>query len=416
MDLDIELLDWQQKVWLEDARFNVIAAGRRTGKSKFAAFRMVVTAINHPGRDVWYVAPTQKQAKDIMWKDLLKITEPFRRSHNVNNLDITLINGATISLKGSDRPDNMRGVGLVGVVLDEYAEMKPQVWEEIIFPMLADYKGWAIFIGTPKGRNHFYDTYQYALEGGDPEYRAWHFTTFDNPCIDPEEIKKAKRRMSSHAFRQEFMASFESVGSEIFNEDWVKISPIEPHEGEYYIACDLAGFAENSTKKRGKKDWSAIAIVKANSTGWYVKDILYGRWTFDETLRNIFNAVQKYRPVAVGIERGIAQQAVMSPLQDMQRRTGFFFDVTPLTHGNRNKTTRIVDALQGKFENGYITLNEGEWNVEFLDELFNFPDRLVHDDLIDALAYIDQLAVVMYDYDPEEYDTEYEVLDEISGY
>ena len=178
----------------------------------------------------------------------------------------------------------------------------------------------------------------------------------------------------------------------------------------------MAGFSEASTKKKGKKDWSAIAIVKAGPEGWWIKDILYGRWTFDETCLKIFNAVKDYRPAAIGIEKGIAQQAVMSPLMDMQRRTGFFFDITQLSHGNTNKTTRIVNALQGKFENGFITLNEGDWNVEFLDELFQFPDRLTKDDLVDAVAYIDQLAIVMYELDLEQYNEDYEVLDLTSGY
>jgi predicted phage terminase large subunit-like protein len=415
MDFNIDLLPWQKDVWEADIRFNVIAAGRRTGKSRLAAYKMIYAALTKEKCDVFYIAPTQGQARDIMWNLILELTDGLRTGSNVNNLQLTLLNGSRISLKGSDRPDTMRGVALSGVVLDEYAEMKPEVWDEIILPSLADNKGWAIFIGTPKGRNHFYETYSYAQEGGDPQYRAWHFTTYDNPYIDPDEIEAAKRRMSSHAFRQEFMASFEAVGSEVFNEDWVKFATVSPERGEYYIACDLAGFHETGTKRSKKYDNSAIAIVKVNEDGWYVQDFLVGRWTFDETVQHIFDVVYKYRPVSIGIEKGMAQQAVMSPLKDMQRMKGFFFPIQLLSHGNQNKTTRIVAALQGRFEQGLITLNRGDWNVQFLDELFQFPDRLTHDDMVDALAYIDQLAIIPYGY--EHYDTDdYEVLDDISGY
>ena len=101
-----------------------------------------------------------------------------------------------------------------------------------------------MFIGTPMGRNHFYDLYKYAEIDDDPTYKAWHFTSYDNPLLDPEEINIAKKSMSSYAFRQEFMASFEALGSEIFKEDWIKFVEEEPEDGDYYIAVDLAGFAD----------------------------------------------------------------------------------------------------------------------------------------------------------------------------
>jgi len=104
----------------------------------------------------------------------------------------------------------------------------------------------------------------------------------------------------------------------------------------------------------------------------------------------------------------------MSPLMDLQKRYGTFFRVEELTHGNKKKTDRVMWALQGRFENGYITLNKGEWNSRFLDQLFQFPDPLTHDDLVDALAYIDQLAKVAYDYDYEIED--HEILDVVAGY
>ena len=413
--LNIELLDWQKQVWADDTRFKIVAAGRRTGKSRLAAWMLIVNALQADKGQVFYVAPTQGQARDIMWQTLLDLANPVVVSAHINNLQIKLVNGATVSLKGADRPETMRGVSLKFLVMDEYADMKPEVFEQILRPALADQKGGALFIGTPMGRNHFYDLYKYAELEDDVSYAAWHFTSYDNELLDSEEIDLAKKSMSSYAFRQEFMASFEARGSEMFKEEWVKFGD-KPDVGDYYISIDLAGFEDVSKKrsKNSKLDESAIAVVKVNEDGWFLENIIYGRWDLAETARKIFEAVRDYRPISVGIERGISKQAVMSPLMDMMKQNGRFFVVEELTHGNRKKTDRIMWALQGRFENGQITLGKGEWNTRFMDQLFQFPDVLTHDDLIDAFAYTDQLAKVAYSYDFEIDDLE--ILDVVTGY
>ncbi len=182
------------------------------------------------------------------------------------------------------------------------------------------------------------------------------------------------------------------------------------------MPLDLAGFEEVNKKrtKNSKLDETAIAVVKVSEHGWWVREIIIGRWTLDETAERIFDAVAEHYPIAVGIEKGISRQAVMSPITDLMRRYNKYFRVEELSHGNKKKTDRIVWALQGRFEHGNITLNKGKWNTQFLDELFQFPNPLVHDDLIDSLAYIDQLAKVSYAYDYE--DEDYEFLDKYAGY
>ena len=416
-ELNIELLPWQQEVWNDETRFKIVAAGRRTGKSRLAAWMLILRALQTEKGHVFYVAPTQGQARDIMWQTLLELGNPVIVNSHINNIQLKLVNGATISLKGADRPETMRGVSLRFLVLDEYADMKPEVFEQILRPALADQKGDALFIGTPMGRNHFYDLYQYGELGDDPTYKTWHFTSYSNPLLDSEEIDVAKKSMSSYAFRQEFMASFEARGSEMFKEDWVKFGePDDEEVGDYYVSIDLAGFEEVNKKrtKNSNLDETAIAIVKVNPNGWFVENIIHGRWELSETARKIFEVVRDYEPIRVGIEKGIARQAVMSPLTDLMKRNQRFFTVEELTHGNKKKTDRVMWALQGRFENGYITLNKGEWNSRFLDQLFQFPDPLTHDDLVDSLAYTDQLAKVAYHYDFEIEDEE--ILDIVAGY
>jgi predicted phage terminase large subunit-like protein len=416
-DLKVELLPWQQDVFADPTRFKIVAAGRRTGKSRLAAWMLIINALQTGRGHVFYVAPTQGQARDIMWQTLLELAHPVIKGAHINNLQVTLINGCTISLKGADRPETMRGVSLKFLVMDEYADMKPSTWEQILRPALADQKGTALFIGTPMGRNHFYDLYQYAVLGDDDSYKGWHFTSYDNPLLDPNEIDMAKKSMSSYAFRQEFLASFEASGSEIFKEEWVKFDEEEPDEGDFYIAVDLAGFADiaNATTAKNKKlDQTAIVVVKANTDGWWVADIIHGRWDIKKTAKKIFDAVERYRPVSVGIEKGALKNAVLPYLTDLMKSGQRFFRVEELTHGNRKKTDRVVWSLQGRFEHGQITLNKGDWNAQFMDELFQFPNALVHDDLVDALSYIDQIAKVAYIVDFEE--EEFEILDPIAGY
>jgi phage terminase large subunit-like protein len=417
MNLDIKLLPWQQQVWNDQSRFKVVAAGRRTGKSRLAAWMLIVEALQADRGNVWYVAPTQGQARDIMWLTLLELGNPVIESSHVNNMQIKLVNGAVISLKGADRPETMRGVSLKFVVLDEYADMKPSVFEQILRPALADLKGKSLFIGTPMGRNHFYELYNYGDKNDDKEYKSWHFTSFDNPLLDPKEIEAAKKSMSSFAFRTEFMASFEAASGGIFKEEWIKIDEDEPKDGRYFVAVDLAGFenvAAATTAKKKRLDQSAIAIVKVTVEGWWVADIEFGRWDIKQTAQKIFDVVRDYEPVCVGIERGALKNAVLPYLSDLMRKYNSYFRIEDLTHGNKKKTDRITWSLQGRLEHGKITFNEGPWNSEIIDELMNFPNAQVHDDLIDALSYIDQIAIAEYTSDYEEDD--YTPMDAVSGY
>jgi len=290
-ELNVQLLDWQKIVFNDEARFKVIAAGRRTGKSRLAAWMLIINALQAERGHVFYVAPTQGQARDIMWQTLLELGHPVIAGSHINNLQIKLVNGATISLKGADRPETMRGVSLKFLVMDEYADMKPEVWEQILRPALADQKGSALFIGTPMGRNHFYELYKYAELGDDEDFKSWHFTSYDNNLIDPTEIDRAKRSMSSYAFRQEFMASFEAMGSEMFKEEWIRYEESEPDGGEYYIAIDMAGFEEVGKKrtKNTKLDSTAIAVVKVQDDGnWWIANIITGRWDLTPPLRRYY--------------------------------------------------------------------------------------------------------------------------------
>jgi predicted phage terminase large subunit-like protein len=416
-DLNFSLLPWQQEVFKDTTRFKVVAAGRRCGKSRMAAVTLLIEGLKCPqGSAVLYVSPTMGQSRQIIWDLLLDLGREVIQSSHVNNLDITLINGARIYVRGADRPDTLRGVSLTYAVLDEVADIKPEAWEQVIRASLSDKRGRALFIGTPKGRNFFYDLFKLGENGDDEDWKSWHFTTADNPLIDPKEIESAKKTLSTFAFKQEYMASFSNAGSDIFKEEWIKFGT-EPDYGSYYIAIDLAGFeevAKQAANSKKRLDESAICVVKVTDDGkWFVKEIIHGRWDIRETASKILLAIRDYRPISVGIERGALKNAVLPYLSDLMRKNNVYAHIVDLTHGNRKKADRIIWALQGRFEHGRIVLNsEGDWD-DFVDQLLLFPAQGVHDDLPDALSYVDQLAVTSY---MEEDDSEdWEPMDVISG-
>lgn len=412
--LDLALLDWQTDVMRSDARFKCVAAGRRTGKSYLAAISLILAALDDKPGKVFYVAPTQGQARDVLWHTIFDIANDIIERSHINNLEITLAGGNTIYLKGADRPDSLRGVSLKHLVLDEYAFMKPDVFESILRPALADRKGTMIAIGTPEGRNHFYDMFTGANSWDD--WENFHFTSFDNPLVDKTEIEHARQTLPAWAFAQEFMASFDARTGGVFDADSFIYHEEEKEIGDHYISIDLAGFKTQGQRKAKKRDNSAIAVTKVTPDGkWWVQDIIYGQWSLDETCQKIFAAVEKYRPIKVGVERGIAQQAVMSPLGDLMRRKGRMFHIELLTHGNQKKEDRLCWALEGRFANGMISLKKAAWNARFIDEAANFPSTLVHDDLIDALSYCDQMAQIAY-LDGIELADDYEPLDAVAGF
>lgn len=418
-NLRVELHPKQTEVFNDSHRFKVVAAGRRFGKSRLAAWTLIIEALKSESKDVFYVAPTFQQAKDIMWTVLKELGHEVIKTVHENTAVITLVNDRKIYLKGSDRPDTMRGVGLAYVVIDEYADMKPQVFEQILRPALSDVKGGALFIGTPKGRNHFYELYQMAQKGEDEDWVSFHYTSFDNPLLDPKEIEAAKKSMSSFSFRQEYLASFEAASSELFKDEWIKYVDEDeiPSDGSYYITADLAGFASVSKQAGNKKkhlDESAIAVVKVCEDGWYVHSIVVGRWDVRETANKLLQTCREFDVKILGMERGMARNAVLPYLQDEMRRSNYYISVSELTHGNKNKVDRIVYALQGRMEHGRIKLLRGTWNKQFVDQLLNFPNPQVHDDMVDALAYIDQVGVTQFS--DIDYDDDYEPLDMVSGY
>ena len=200
----------QRQVYHSGARFRIVAAGRRFGKTHLALTEMVRVA-SRRNRTVWYIAPSYRQAKSIAWRRLKTMTRPhWRQKPSESELSITLTSGSVLALRGADHPDSLRGNGLDFVVIDEFASIRPECWTEVLRPALADRRGRALFIGTPQGCNHFFDRFEQAKT--DPEWATWQFTTQEGGNVSAAELLAASRDLDQQTFRQEFEASFEGAG------------------------------------------------------------------------------------------------------------------------------------------------------------------------------------------------------------
>ena len=216
---DLSLHSKQMEVYRSLARYRVVVAGRRWGKTALSRV-LIIKKAQKPRQKIWYIAPTYRMAKQIMWIDLMEaIPKKWIRKVNETSLSITLINGTRIELKGADKPDSLRGVGIHFLVLDEFQDMTLETWTQVLRPTLADTGGHAIFIGTPKAYNYLYELYK---KGQNPkavarnEWKSWQFPTITSPFIPASEIEAAKKDMDEKSFRQEFEASFETMSGRVY--------------------------------------------------------------------------------------------------------------------------------------------------------------------------------------------------------
>jgi len=193
-------------------RWSVIVAHRRCGKTVACINELIVRAMLDAKSDgrYAYIAPLFNQAKDVAWAYLKRYAAPVLSGlPNETELRIDLVNGARIRLYGADNPDRLRGIYMDGVILDEYADMDPSIWGEVIRPLLADRKGWATFIGTPKGRNQFYD--MFARGETDENWFSLKLRASETGILDAQELIEAQRDMTPEQYEQEFECSFEAA-------------------------------------------------------------------------------------------------------------------------------------------------------------------------------------------------------------
>lgn len=266
-----------------------MAAGRRFGKTVLAVTKIIKIAAQKKNMRIFYICPTYRQAEMIAWRMLIEmIPSKLILKKNEVKLEITLVNGSEIALKGADNEDSLRGVGLDFVVMDEFADMKTNVWQEIVRPMLTDTLGKALFIGTPKGKNHFWELFIRGekKEGG---FSSWRCTTADNPYIARSEIFDAEKQLSDRFFKQEYLASFEDYTGLIWPEftqdaiiepfslptNWETIGVIDPAvtgtTASIQAAIDEDGklFIFNEFYEQNKRANEVAESIRGRASTWY---------------------------------------------------------------------------------------------------------------------------------------------------
>ena len=201
---------------VKENRWTVAVAHRRMGKTVAAVNQLIHSALQCDKKNPQfaYVAPTYGQAKRIAWSYLVDYTRPLGGTANVSELRVDFM-GRRISLYGADNPDSIRGIYLDGVVVDEYGDVHPSLFTEVLRPALSDRLGWALFIGTPKGANHFKELRDFADDDSNASWTLREFKASETKLIAQEELDDAKQAMGDNKYEQEFEVSFDSpiVGS-----------------------------------------------------------------------------------------------------------------------------------------------------------------------------------------------------------
>ena len=236
------LSETQKIVARDPHRFKVVVAGRRWGKTTLA-IRSICEVAKDPNKDVYYISPTYRMSRTIIFKRLKQKLMDLRWVKKINetNLEFTLKNGSTISLKGADNPDSLRGISLSAAVFDEFAFMDEETWSTVIRPALADQQGSALFITTPIGKGNWaFDLFNMEREHSD-SWKSFRYTTLEGGFVSAEEIEAARSEMSEQQFKQEFEADFVTASNQVawaFTQDNVRKLE-KPDLRIIHVGCDF---------------------------------------------------------------------------------------------------------------------------------------------------------------------------------
>lgn len=305
---------------LSNNRFAVLVCHRRFGKTVGTVNEMIKKAVlNEKKAPVYaYVAPYRNQAKRVAWEYLKYYTNPIpNRTVNESELYIELPSrcrgspGARLYIIGADHPDALRGIYLDGVILDEYADIKPELWGGVIRPALADREGWAVFIGTPKGQNQFYEMYQHA-EKSDGWYSCI-YRADETGVLPAEELKDMQAQMTEMEIRQELLCDFTASASDVV------------------IPIDLVTAAANRLLK--DDDVLGQPVILGVDVARFGDDrtvlcVRQGLWTRDvrtftglstmEVANRVIDCINQHRPQAVFIDAGAMGAGVIDRLRQLQ--------------------------------------------------------------------------------------------------
>ena len=376
----------QEEVAKSEARWKVLCAGRRFGKTRLGVQLCIQAALE--GKRAWWVAPTFSIAR-VGWRAIeaaaMSFPQEIRPKVSIANMEVFFENGGYIAAKSADNPQRLRGEGLDFLVMDEAAFIKREVWREVLRPTLTERKGSALFISTPMGMNNwFYDLWNNAQE--DENWETFRFATTDNPAIDPDEVEVAKKEVGSIIFTQEYLAEFVEDGQSLFKPHWLSYfqknedglwtgggGTWDPLELSHFGAVDIAVTTSSSS------DYTAIIdFAKHNDGTLFVNDVKQIKVEGPDVLPEIKNMYDRYKWSHVCIEKVGLSKTVSQMLQ----RDGYRILEMP---ADKDKITKAL-PLSARMESGDVLLKaEAPWLPTLERELLTFPLG-AHDDMVDALA------------------------------
>jgi PBSX family phage terminase large subunit len=399
--MKIELSPWQSEVWDDSHRYKVINAGRRAGKTMLVTMKMVDFATQNSGVKIWYIAPTYRQAKQIVWEMLVEyIPKQLISKRNETELKLFLKTGSKIELKGADNPDSLRGVGIDLIMFDEVAFFNK--WNEcwkILRPTLADSAADCYFISTPNGFNHFKelaDNYVVAEDRKifkDSDIAYFHFTTYDNPYIDIDEIELMKAELDEDSFSQEILGEFRKMQGLVyknFNRDI------------HMVDIPFAKFNSNWTYTRsldfGFAHKSALIYFAISPDGneIYGYDGLYQEGLTEQDIANVCLVKDQGKVIT----NPVADSAQPMSIEQLSQLGVHFNPVEKGIDSVRNGITKVSELLKVRADTGKPTLmfnknlpwiademEKYRWMERKTDGIIKEVPYKKEDDAVDSVRY-----------------------------
>lgn len=388
--MEVKLSKWQTKVFDDSHRYLVINCGRRAGKSTLVSIKMTEFALTHKKVEVWYIAPTYKQAKQIMWQMLDEVVpQSAIEKKNETELTIYLKNKSKISLKGADTPDSLRGVKIDLCVFDECAffDKWDTVWK-VIRPTLVDSKARVMFISTPNGFNHFKEM----AEKTDNDWAYHHYTSYDNPYLDVSELDQMKAEMDNDSFAQEVMGEFRKMTGLIykdFNRDIHMVDiPNLDSNWTFTRALDF-GFAHKSAL--------GYFAINSNGTEIYMYDGLYQSGLVESQIAEVVKTKDSGRVIT----NPVADSAQPMSIEQLREYGVFFNPVEKGQDSVKNGIVKVAELLKIRKDTGKPTLMFNKNLTWVADEFETYQwienksadgvikevPRKINDDAMDMISY-----------------------------
>lgn len=377
----------QRVIMDHGARFRIVACGRRWGKSEMCAHLALERALEQPGSEVWWVAPTYDDANDYGFDNMTPLLSPdvvAGSPKRTKPRQIDLVNGSAISFRSAEREDSLRGGGVDFLVIDESAAVPERAWVEELRPTLSDTLGDLIAIGTPKGRNWFYRWFQRGQSDDHPAVASWQAPSYQNPHVPDSEIDAAEGDMPDRAFRQEYLAEFVDESGGVFTDVRERnvtsyALPVPPGESEspYAIGVDFARMS----------DWTVAVVLDASGRVVAFKRLQGTTWSRIQS--TVEQLADEYDPCEVALD-ATRDNKIIQDLEDAGLRT------KPTKFTASSKRT-LIENLITQLEAGELRISSeanalvNELEVYEYEQTpagqirYSAPSGF-HDDCVDALA------------------------------